>query len=312
MGESKAFKIFLVIFSAVVSLVIGIAGTKFADTLFLRDDFVFELTNSEPFIANNQSVQITRLVTENTGKKIIEDVDITLDPKGRNVEYQIYGVTKELVKVAQPLNPFNAKLAYLNPGERLIIQFLFRAATNAPNLGDSLSPVVRSKGGLGVPKAVAQKDSINYFSIAPAVASMILFAVMLPFLLRVLQDSVHPRNVMSLLYNKYRFDENFKRMIVSSEDDIKYILESEFLTSEVATASKDQILSAIALQEELINMKRIHPASVLVIKINIAKLYLKLGEDQKAKAVVKNINPSKYQVAGLKIEAEADVKRLID
>jgi hypothetical protein len=86
MPEGKGFKIFLAVFSAVISVILGVAGTRLADAYLFKDQLVYEVTAGEPFTANNETIQITRFVAGNEGKKLIEDFKASIDPKGRKID----------------------------------------------------------------------------------------------------------------------------------------------------------------------------------------------------------------------------------
>jgi hypothetical protein len=308
--DGKAFKIFLVIFSAIVSVVVGVGGTKLVGFLLSTNDLVYEVTSSEPFIAETESTQIIRIVTENAGKNLVEDLDISLDPKGRRIDqYQLYGINKETVKISQEGSLFHARLQYLNPNEKLIIQLLIRATANSDA---SLLPNVRAKGVVGAPRVAAQTKNVNLLTIMPAVLSIVLFGVMLPLLMKNILDLNPQRKIMCVLYSKYGFNEFLNRLMLSQDSDVKYILESEALTHYVLSLDPKAIASAISLQEDIINLRKLSSGSRAGILINIAKLYLKLGDEQKARDIIKDKKfDTGDQVVKLKLEAEEAVKRFL-
>jgi hypothetical protein len=310
MPESKGFRIFLVVFSAFVSVVLGVAGTKLADTFLFKDQLVYEVTNGEPFVSNNETIQITRLVVENEGKKLMEDVDVLIDPKGRKIDqYQVYGPVKDQVKIIQESELFHAHIPYLNPGEELIIQFLFRAG---PGIDANLFASVRSKGIVGELKSDKEPRNISFLTVAPAVLSTVAFALA-GFLLRIVGDINAQRDVMYALYAKYKFKEFAGRMLDSPRAEVTYVLESEALTTFALTAVEEGAISrAIAVQQDLLRQRQIHPTSMQVAKLNIAKLFLASGNEREAKLVLKGVRLRRSNILiRLKIE-EPELKGLLE
>ncbi len=246
MDEGKSFKIFLAVLSAILSVFFGVLGTNFADVFFFKDQLVYEITYGEPFISNNERIQITRFSVENEGRKLITDIDITINPEGRKIEqYQISGVTKDIVTIIEDTLPFHARLPYLNPGEKLTIQFLLRAAAGIDN---NLLPIVRAKGINAQLRSTKEPKNITFLTTMPAVLSTILFGIVISILIREALDKTLQRETMFVLYNKYGFHDFAGRVLSSSDNNIRYILESEALTNHViANGANDRkiILAAI-------------------------------------------------------------------
>jgi hypothetical protein len=107
-------------------------------------------------------------------------------------------------------------------------------------------------------------------------------------------------------------DEFSKRMLSSSRKDVTYILESEALTSFALATAGDAITKAIEIQEEIIRDPNIHPRSAQIIRINIAKLYLAIQQEERARSTLKDLRLRQDHLVRLKIENDAALQALIN
>ena len=201
----------------------------------------------------------------------------------------------------------------LSGRSQLIVQFLFRAGSTVDT---KLVIGVRAKGITGEFRSTQTEPSnkINFLIIFAAM----LTAMMSMFLMVIAGNKSQPydspqKPAMFILYSKYGFQEFANQLLQKSGGDVTFIMESVALTKSAILQPPEKIRAAINLQNEMMrNNNRLHPSSSVIIKINIASLYLKINDENQAKAMLSGLGKPHDYLTRLKIESDEQIKKMLE
>ena len=120
------------------------------------------------------------------------------------------------------------------------------------------------------------------------------------------------REHMVVLYNKFGFGDEARRITNSLKEEVSYLIESDNLTNSILRHKLDKIDDAIKLQEEMITIINIHPISEDIIRINLAELYVKKSDTVSARSKVTNLKRKEDPIVKIRLGTNETIKQMAE
>jgi hypothetical protein len=274
----------------VISLAVAIGGGVLVKQFTERQAALeYSIISTEGFAGQSQHVTIFAVRIDNPGSKELEDVVCEIQFSGGTVlDNKIVGLPVGSASIIASSTSVEAKSPFLNPKEGFTIQVLFAPTTELFTI-----PRVDVRGrGVTASEALASRGKkpvdigILVLSIGLGMFSVLLGAILARSRLagialgRQFDDQ---EDVLAYIYSLNGFVDEADD-IIRSPRRLKYWAEADMLTQRsLVSKNPDTIRRAIKTLTDLLSYGSIAASSISIIRLDIARLAVELGESDTAR-----------------------------
>ncbi|MBT9613920.1 MAG: hypothetical protein IV108_11725 [Burkholderiales bacterium] len=295
MSESSNSKFTILIFSGVLSVIVGVASGYGVNWLSEKKaELTYDITSIQAF-PGQERIGIVAVRISNSGKKELENIDATVrfsDAEVKEVLFQ--GLTPQMSTKERSNVRF--QIPFLNATEGFSVQILV-----SPNSQALQQPTVdlRAKGAIGIPsdrsageKSSSSKDLLTLIASAAATVLALMTAVMI----KLRTSNVSFSEIVSGITKPATGHSGDQRdvfayvlgfcgltgeanLIRGWPRDLSYWSISDLLTDRwIAEGDEKNIRAGIAGFDQLVGYAELVPSSIRIIQLNIARLYIALND----------------------------------
>jgi hypothetical protein len=309
-------KIFTIIVTGVVSLVVGVASALLINYFTeKRLELTYDITSAEVFEDQNQKIGILAIQISNTGRKEIEDVHCRiLLNKATLVKYRSKGIPPTSITVSNNTSELNAKTPYLNPNEAFSLQLLVQ-----PEESTLKEPIIeiRGKGITASRKSLEDvwtKKKVSATAFLTPIAT-ILAASLTLFIIRrkrgALFSGGEQRDEFAYLLSANGFIAEASILRESSRNHSYWSL-SDYFTEQLLSKSpndKEALSRAVHVLEQLLAYsENMAPSSKAIVNLNAAYLAQIAGDEVKATDLLREARKCHASVVSQRMKLDNRLK----
>ncbi len=283
MNDSSNSKWSIILFSGILSLIVGVASGYGVNWLSEKKaELSYDITAIQAF-PGQEPVGIVALKIINSGKKELENIDANLRFSDAEVKEVIFqGLTPQ--STSKDKNSLRFQIPFLNPTENFSVQILV-----SPNSETLQKPLVdlRAKGAIGIPftqdETEKNKGTLTIFVAVLATLLTLFSAIKLKSGDKFDQGKKHSgdqRDLYAFVLSNCKLSHEAE-LIRAWPRDLSFWSASDILTEHwLQNIDRNTILSGITAFNELINYAEVAPSSVRILQLNAARLCLALNDIQ--------------------------------
>ncbi len=310
---------FRTIIASILSIIVGLSiGLLLEFFKSSKPNFEYTYSESDAFKGQAGSFAILKLQVTNSGKKELEDVLARIEGKDDQfLEAKVSGIPPSTRSHSLDKTSFQLNVPFLNPHETVSVQILLSPKTEKP---ETPKIEVRAKGVIGhlteQPQARSAKVEI------PSLLAAILSAFVTLYFFRRIR-----RATPKFLYTKSHRDDqrdilSFILELNGLNDEpeairrsgriLSYWAEADRLTNKILRLEDPDCTRRLTKSlEQLLYYADIQDTYRMLINTNIAKLYSKTGEIEKAKEAISKARSKKHKVIEKRIELDETLRKLV-
>lgn len=312
-----------IIITAVVSLIVGVSSGLVIDYFKSSvHNLEYTLSVSDAFKGQMGSFAIMQLEIINSGKKEVENLVARIEGnKDEFVEAKVSGLPPSSCSHKLEKTTFQLDTPFLNPKETISVQLLV-----SPNTEKTDEPTikVRAKGIVGKQKVELSKKSkaSSLMALIPPISLTVLTAFLMLTRLRsqmsfglrtfgyTTSHKDDQRDVFSYILNLNGLPDEAEA-VRKSPRNLSYWAESDRLTNlALSQKDNDKISRLVNSFEHLKYYAAVEDTSCMLINTNIARLYVNLGEVEKAKEALAKARSKKHKVIEKRIELDENLRKV--
>ncbi len=309
--------------TGLVSLVVGVAsgvGVKYFTDM--TPGLEFDITSAETFLGAQERIGIVGVRVTNPGRREVETVACRITvPEARIVEPRVSGLSSASVAIDHSADAVQFSLPYLNPSESFSVQLLVKPT------GDRLEPAVevRGKGVSGLQAERVRGDEDSF--LLPLAVGIFVSVALSPALMR---RFLKARRMIDLLPSSMAgmsqrdiFCEalSLEGMLTESmelrkrEDTQTYWgLSTELTDNWLSTDDSEKQHRGIDVLKAVLEIAvDIYATSERIVQLNIARLALRVGDEDEAKQHLKRAleGPNIHSIS-LRLQRDKALKQLAE
>lgn len=306
-----------IILAGVISLIVGVASGWLSNVV-TRDRLAlsYEMSPSAVFEGEAHRIAIVGLRVSNTGTKEVEEVQCKLGVTGGVIqESRDSGLPAGAVEVESSSNSLTVTLPFLNPGESFSIQVLVQPST----IADPVATVqLRGKGIIGEQTTATadttdRPDKKEVGALAMAALASTLAAMAILTRKRRPGLPLDQRGVLAFFLELNGFHKDAEVLRRLPTEQSYWSLSDWICASALKSDDPDVARRALATLEQLAQLRkeRIAPFSLAIIKTNMARLALRVGDAARAKKELESAVKHRDQIVQERISLFPELSALL-
>jgi len=310
---------FRTIIASIISIFVGLAiGLLLEFFKSSKPNIEYTYSESDAFKGQAGSFAILKLQVTNSGKKELEDVLVRIEGKDDEfLEAKVSGIPPSTRSHRLDKTSFQLNVPFLNPLETVSAQILLSPKTEKP---ETPKIEVRAKGIIGHLAEQPTRDSFKR-QIPPLLAAISSAFFALYFIRRIRRVTPRmfytkshrddQRDVLSFILELNGLNDEAET-IRHSERTLSYWAEADRLTNKILRLEDPDRTRRLAKSfEQLLYYAFMEDTSCMLINTDIAKLYSKTGEMQKAKEAISKARSKNHKVIEKRIELDETLRKLV-
>ena len=308
------------IIASILSIFVGLSiGLLLEFLKSSKPNIEYTYSESDAFKGQAGSFAILKLQVTNSGKKELEDVLARIEGGDDEfLEAKVSGIPPSTRSHRLEKTSFQLNVPFLNPLETVSAQILISPKTEKP---ETPKIEVRAKGIIGHLAEQSTRDSFKR-QIPPLLAAILsAFFVLYLLLLRIRRNAPRifytkshrddQRDVLSFILELNGLNDEAET-IRRSERTLSYWAEADRLTNKILRLEDPDRTRRLAKSfEQLLYYADIENTSCMLINTDIAKLYSKTGEMEKAKGAISKARSKNHKVIEKRIELDETLRKLV-